>query len=114
MRRGHFLRVITHAVADTALVPKAARSQVSSFQRPAGGPFLSTRTIAQIGQMLPRLLREKNVSGAALGVVSAGRLTWQGSFGFKDAATREPVDAQTAFKAASISKTVFDYAALKP
>lgn len=75
--------------------------------------MLPAGAIEQIDQRLPRLLREKNVAGAALGIISEGRLAWQGAYGFKDAGTREPVDAHTTFEAASVSKTVFAYAALK-
>ncbi|MBN8246124.1 MAG: beta-lactamase family protein [Verrucomicrobia bacterium] len=90
-----------------------ARGQVPQPPRRAVGASPSSPDIDQIVRLLPGLLRETNVSGAALGILSGGRLAWQGGFGFKDAASREPVDVHTAFEAASVSKTVFAYAALK-
>lgn len=60
-----------------------------------------------------QLLRETGVPGAALGIVQDGRLAWQRGFGVKDAALGTPVDAGTVFEAASVSKTVFAYVALK-
>ncbi|MCW5558991.1 MAG: beta-lactamase family protein [Verrucomicrobiae bacterium] len=112
MRRRHFLRVTTGVALAAGVVPKAAGAQASRLPRRAG-TSLSVHAIEQIAQLLPRLLRERNVAGATLGVISDGRLAWQGAYGFKDSASREPVDAQTAFEAASISKTVFAYAVLK-
>jgi len=100
-------------MATGAALAPATWGQSSQAARRADGASLSAHAIAQIGQLLPRLLREKNVPGAALGVLSEGRLAWQGAYGVKDSASREPVDAQTTFEAASVSKTVFAYAALK-
>jgi CubicO group peptidase (beta-lactamase class C family) len=40
-------------------------------------------------------------------------LLWRRAFGLKDSLTKEPVDHETVFEAASISKTVFAYAGLK-
>jgi CubicO group peptidase (beta-lactamase class C family) len=37
---------------------------------------------------------------------------WEAGFGVKDAARREPVDAETVFEAASLSKSVFAYGVL--
>lgn len=112
MRRRHFLRLATGAVPAVVL-PQAAWAQVSRPPRPAVAPSLSANAIDQIDELLPRLLREKNVAGAALGVISEGRLVWQGAYGFKNSVSREPIDAQTVFEAASVSKTVFASAALK-
>jgi CubicO group peptidase (beta-lactamase class C family) len=60
-----------------------------------------------------QLLREAAVPGAALGIVWDGRLAWQRAFGVRDAASRAPVNADTVFECASVSKTVFAYVALK-
>lgn len=108
MRRRDFMHIATGAVWTAA-----ARGQVEQPPRRAGGPSRSSPDMDRIAQLVPGLLRESNVSGAALGILSQGRLAWQGAFGFKDAASREPVEAHTAFEAASISKTVFAYTALK-
>jgi CubicO group peptidase (beta-lactamase class C family) len=90
-----------------------ARAQSSRASPKRAGPSLTPDAIDRIDQLLPRLLREKKVAGAAIGVISEGRLAWQGAYGSRDSATREPVNADTTFEAASVSKTVFAYVALK-
>src|SRR4030095_1153264 len=42
-----------------------------------------------------------------------GKIIWNHAFGVKNASTREPVDDNTVFEAASLSKPVMAYAALK-
>jgi CubicO group peptidase (beta-lactamase class C family) len=113
MQRRNFLRVSTGAALAVAVLPKIALAQASRPPAAARRPSLSAQAIEQIEQRLPRLLRDRKVAGAAIGIISEGRLAWQGAYGFKDSATREPVDAHTAFEAASVSKTVFAYVALK-
>src|SRR5688572_28536993 len=41
------------------------------------------------------------------------KLVWTRGFGVKDSASGEPVDNNTLFEAASVSKTVFAYVALR-
>jgi CubicO group peptidase (beta-lactamase class C family) len=49
----------------------------------------------------------------SIAIVRNARLAWRRGFGVKDTASKEPVDNDTVFEAASISKTVFAYAAMK-
>jgi CubicO group peptidase (beta-lactamase class C family) len=58
-------------------------------------------------------MRERAVPGVSIAIVSGGRIVWQRAFGVKNASTKEPVDERTVFEAASVSKTVFAYVALK-
>jgi CubicO group peptidase (beta-lactamase class C family) len=69
--------------------------------------------IAEIDKRVPEALEEAQVPGASIALVDRGRLLWRGAFGFKDVAAKAPVTHKTLFEAASISKTVFAYAALK-
>ena len=56
---------------------------------------------------------EAIVPGLSIALVRDGKLLWRRGFGVKDSASKEPVDDDTLFEAASVSKTVFAYAALK-
>lgn len=49
-------------------------------------------------------LHDAIVPGISIAVIDDGRVAWQGAFGFKDAATKAPVNQNTIFEAASLSK----------
>jgi CubicO group peptidase (beta-lactamase class C family) len=67
----------------------------------------------QFEALLPELMKETVVPGLAIALIRDGKLSWNRGFGVKDSGTKAPVDPDTIFEAASISKTVFAYAALK-
>ncbi len=69
--------------------------------------------LAELEQLLPNLMEEFQVPGCSIAVVKEGTLHWRRSFGVKDRATMEPVVDDTVFEAASVSKTVFAYLAMK-
>ena len=50
-------------------------------------------------------VKEQRLPGASAGVVVGDRLVWSGGYGFADVARREPPDARTLFRIASITKT---------
>lgn len=105
LKRRDFLRVGIGAAAGglgTARV-RAARA----------APKFDEAAISRIEQLVPTLMRERAVPAVSLAIITDGYLRWQRAFGVKDAATNEPADEQTAFEAASVSKTVFAYAALR-
>jgi CubicO group peptidase (beta-lactamase class C family) len=56
---------------------------------------------------------EAVVPGLAIAIIEDGTLAWHRGFGVKDKASNEPVDSETVFSAASVSKTVFAYAVMK-
>jgi CubicO group peptidase (beta-lactamase class C family) len=58
-------------------------------------------------------MEEAHVPGCSIALVKHGELFWRRGFGVKDSASREPVDNETVFEAASVSKTVFAYVAMK-
>lgn len=64
-------------------------------------------------ELAPELMARFDVPGASMACVREGQLAWGREFGVRSAATREPVQATSLFEAASVSKTVFAYAALK-
>jgi len=58
-------------------------------------------------------MRESNVPGLSIAAISNARITWRRGFGIKDHVSREPVDTDSMFEAASMSKPVFAYAVMK-
>jgi CubicO group peptidase (beta-lactamase class C family) len=68
---------------------------------------------AALDRLVPKLLKDGDVPGLSLAIVRDGRVQQSRAYGVKDAATGAPVDADTVFEAASLSKPVFAYAVLK-
>lgn len=76
----------------------------------------SSKVASQLGaleQLIPRLMAEYVVPGAAIAVAQNGGLAWARDFGVRRAGSKGAVNRETLFEAASVSKTVFAYAALK-
>lgn len=62
---------------------------------------------------LPEWMRAFGVPAVGIAVVDQGELAWHRSFGMADRANGVPVDAQSVFECASLSKPVFAYIALQ-
>ncbi|HWN93506.1 MAG TPA: serine hydrolase domain-containing protein, partial [Methylomirabilota bacterium] len=58
-------------------------------------------------------MQESHVPGLSIAVIKDARIAWRGAFGVKDVESREPVDRDTMFEAASMSKPVFAYVVMK-
>ena len=69
--------------------------------------------ITGLESQIPGLLEETRVPGLSIALIDNASLAWVRGFGFKDAASRMSVDADTVFEAASMSKPVFAYAVMK-
>ncbi len=71
--------------------------------------------LARIERAIPSLMAEAGVPGLAIALIEDAATVWRGAFGVKEqgATAGQPVDDRTVFEAASLSKPVFAYAALK-
>jgi CubicO group peptidase (beta-lactamase class C family) len=78
--------------------------------RPDAAGLPDTATLAR---EVPRFLRISGVPGLSMAVVRDGRVVWAGAFGTRDDSAQTPVDTATVFEAASLSKPVFAYLALR-
>jgi len=100
------------ATLGLSLLPLA-----SCFRRLLRAPSAEDRKvdglISDLETMVPQLMREGSVPGVSIVIVRNARVFWRRGFGVKDIATNEPVDDDTAFEAASMSKPVFAYAVMK-
>lgn len=69
--------------------------------------------LADVEKLIPPLMTEFKVPGLSAAIIREGKLIWNKAFGVKSNASKEPVDIETNFEAASVSKTVFAYAVMK-
>ena len=98
VRVGRVSRVL---VALAACAPISLRAQNTGFEE------------AAVSDRLPALMDSAGIPGLAVAVLRDGRVTWTSGAGTRRAGTREAVDENTVFEAASLSKPVFAYVVLK-
>jgi CubicO group peptidase (beta-lactamase class C family) len=79
----------------------------------------TTRATAQTAQVdsidaaVIELMALSDVPGLSLTMVEDGKVAWERGYGVRQAAQTDPVDGQTVFEAASLSKPVFAYVILQ-
>jgi CubicO group peptidase (beta-lactamase class C family) len=73
----------------------------------------SDELIREFEALIPKLMTECVVPGLSIALVRDGKLLWSRGFGVKSSESKQEVNDETVFEAASVSKTVFAYAALK-
>src|SRR5690242_14119117 len=103
MDRRAFLSITTGAVSGWLL---SARSQAAADN--AWMPHSK-----DVGTQITDGMRSTNVPGLAVAVFRNGRIIWLQGFGVRDRASGAPVDSDTLFEAASMSKPAFAYVVLK-
>lgn len=69
--------------------------------------------IASLEKCIPELMAKTSVPGLSLVLIRDAKIYWRHGFGVRDAETRQPVDNDTIFEAASMSKSVFAYVVMK-
>jgi len=70
-------------------------------------------SVAKLQADIPVLMKEADVPGMSVAVIRGGKIAWHNNFGVKNSKTAQPVDDNTIFEAASLSKPVFAYAVLR-
>jgi CubicO group peptidase (beta-lactamase class C family) len=70
-------------------------------------------TSAQTDILLQHLSDSLHIPGLSIAVINDGKIVYQRQLGFENLQTKKPVNEQTVFEAASMSKTVFAYFVLK-
>jgi CubicO group peptidase (beta-lactamase class C family) len=83
----------------------------------AGAQGASDRCVADSGralrQRLPALIDSALIPGIALAIIDEGKVVWRGGFGSSDSKSGRVNADRTVFEAASLSKPIVAYAALK-
>jgi CubicO group peptidase (beta-lactamase class C family) len=68
---------------------------------------------AVIDTLVPRLMDELHVPGAAVVLIQDHKIRWSKNYGFADVTKRTMVESNTLFEACSMSKPVFGYIVMK-
>ena len=111
--RREFLIESSRAAFSFSLLPLIARAQGNQQAAEAKDGTRAGTLIADLERLIPKLMEEAIVPGLSIALVKDAKLFWRRGFGVKDSASKVPVDNDTVFEAASVSKTVFAYAAMK-
>src|SRR3954454_6181080 len=109
--RREFLAGTGRAALGLTLLPVARGSAAAPSdpeKRPPWRPL-----VAKLAKQLPRLMAEQKTPGLGIVLLRGGKMLWRGGFGVRDDVSKAPVDNDTVFEIASVSKTVFSYAVLK-
>jgi CubicO group peptidase (beta-lactamase class C family) len=90
--------------------PDAARANLDELQLladlPAPAPIGEVpQTIEQLREQVAAVLEREGVPGVGLALVDRERVLWAGGVGVADLASGRPIDADTQFRAASITKS---------
>ena len=91
--------------------PREPRDVVTSAQPPAA-PRLAG-VFGDVDRLFKAFVAERHVPGAAWGVIVDGRVAHVGVAGMRDVASKAPVDADTVFRIASMTKSFTAMAILK-
>ncbi|HET7218732.1 MAG TPA: serine hydrolase domain-containing protein, partial [Vicinamibacterales bacterium] len=110
-------RILPYALVLQVLVLAPARATAQSVAPP---PFADSQrraklqtAFADIDRSFADFARSAHVPGAAWGIVIDGTLVHRGAAGVRDVASRAPVDADTVFRIASMTKSFTAMAILK-
>ena len=113
LRRRRFLVESGRAALGFSLIPLAARARDKQKSAESKDASLSASLLTDLRKLIPKLLEEAVVPGLSIALIKDAKLAWRDGFGVKDNASKAPVDNDTVFEAASVSKTVFAYAVMK-
>jgi CubicO group peptidase (beta-lactamase class C family) len=69
--------------------------------------------VADLQKYIPARMKESDVPGLAVALIRDGRVAWKAGFGATNRLTNRPVTPDTLFEAASNSKVITTYAALR-
>jgi CubicO group peptidase (beta-lactamase class C family) len=73
----------------------------------------SAEALAELDTLIPALMDSGEVTGLSIAITADTGIVWSGGFGIRNSDTRESVEANSVFEAASLSKPVFAYAVLQ-
>jgi CubicO group peptidase (beta-lactamase class C family) len=114
MRRREFLVGSSRAAVSFSLFPLvAARAQEDQSWPEVKDATPWETLIADLEKQIPILMKAATVPGLSIAIINDAKLRWRRGFGVKDKATKKPVNNDTMFEAASLSKPVFAYAVMK-
>jgi CubicO group peptidase (beta-lactamase class C family) len=101
-------RLISSLVITVCLTPNLAFAQKL---RPRA--TLNNAAITRLEQTIPHLMTEADIPGLSIAVIRDSKLIWTRAFGVTNSETKAPVNYNTVFEAASLTKPLFAYAVVK-
>jgi CubicO group peptidase (beta-lactamase class C family) len=110
MRKWMFVLAIV--VAGTAALAQPAIAPPTPFADPDRRAKLAT-AFADVDRILAEYATSVHAPGAAWGIIIDGELAHQGTMGVRDVASKAPVDADTVFRIASMTKSFTAMSILK-
>lgn len=97
---------LTACTAPAATGPSAVTFPIPSQDVVALAPDAIEKAIEELPAIVERALEATGVPGAAVAVVQGDELVYSGGFGIKEIGSDEPIDPETVFQIASLSKPV--------
>jgi CubicO group peptidase (beta-lactamase class C family) len=113
LKRREFLLAGSQAAIGATLIPLAACSRASEKPAEAKSDPSWERLIAELDKLIPEQMEKRTVPGLSIAIIKDAKIAWRRAYGIKDADSKAPVDDDTVFQAASMSKPVFAYAVMK-
>jgi CubicO group peptidase (beta-lactamase class C family) len=111
MHRREFLIQSSRAALGVSLLPMAGCA--TRKLTPVSTALPLGPLIPHLEHQLPVWMEESKVPGLSIALIHDAKVAWRRGFGVKDSASKAPVDTDTMFEAASMSKPVFAYFVLK-
>jgi CubicO group peptidase (beta-lactamase class C family) len=114
--RASALAILAASVAAGVVgqaAPKPASKGAALPARPLETRLSQDEIQTRLAPLVDRLMKAGDVPGLSAAVIRDGAIVWRGSFGVRDAGAPSPVDDDTVFEAASLSKPVFAYSVAK-
>ncbi len=97
--------------AGIALTTFSTYNLVNLFHNPS--VTATENLIANFESQIPKLMQAALIPGLSLAIIHNGKLFWSKGFGVKNQYTKQLINSQTIFAAASLTKPLFAYAVLK-
>lgn len=107
------LIIASLSLAGLQAVAQDKSRQVSQSFAPLKKGVKKEEMAARLEKAIPQLMKDGDVPGLSMVLISDGKVFWQRGFGVENAQTKKPVDENTVYEAASLSKPVFAYGVLK-
>jgi CubicO group peptidase (beta-lactamase class C family) len=113
MKRREFLMASSRAALGSSLLSLAPRSAEARLFAGSEERAPWKALLANLEKQIPAVMAEANTPGLSIAIIKDAKLLWRRGFGVRDSESKELVDDNTTFEAASVSKTVFAYVVMK-
>ena len=111
------MKTLLRGALSLLLFAIPAAGQASTGQAPTGNGKASTDEKAafdaRLNEKFEELIKASEVPGMSVALIRDRRIHWKGAYGVKNTETKEAVTHDTVFEAASLTKPVVAYAALR-